>query len=94
VLSLCHQAGFSPNISLEAQMQTIVNLVAAGLGVALVPQSLVNLRRKGLTYKRLADPVPKIALAVAWRADDPSPVLHTFLQVVTRVAGRLRRKRE
>ncbi|WP_435529826.1 LysR substrate-binding domain-containing protein, partial [Paraburkholderia caribensis] len=42
-------AGLTPHIGQEAiQMQTIVSLVSAGMGVALVPQSLRNLRRTGV----------------------------------------------
>ena len=51
LISMCQQAGFSPRIVQEAHMQTIVSLVAAGIGVALVPATLQNLSRKGLLYK-------------------------------------------
>jgi DNA-binding transcriptional LysR family regulator len=94
LIAICQEAGFSPQISIEAQMQTIVNLVAAGLGIALVPGSLVNLRRKGLVYRALAGPTPpKVALAVAWRADDANPVLRNFLEVLDTVSRRPRRSR-
>ena len=82
LISMCHQAGFSPRIVQEAQMQTIVSLVAAGIGVALVPATLQNLSRKGLVYKRLAGAALKLELAVAWRRDDKSPLLAAFLEVV------------
>ena len=65
VISIYLEAGFSPHIALEAQMQAIVSVVAAGIGVALVPSSLQNLRRKGLIYKSLPSSVPKVELAVA-----------------------------
>ena len=91
VLLICEAAGFSPNIALEAQMQTIVNLVAANIGVALVPESLRNLRRKGLVYKSLAEPAPDVGLAVAWREGDRSPVLRAFLSVVDDAAAQFMR---
>ncbi|MEH2291583.1 MAG: LysR substrate-binding domain-containing protein [Nostoc sp.] len=41
---LCQQTGFSPSVSQQAiQMQTIISLVAAKIGVAIVPTSLQNL---------------------------------------------------
>lgn len=82
LISMCQRAGFSPHVVQEAQMQTIISLVAAGIGVALVPETLQNLSRKGLVYKRLAGVTPKLELAVAWRREDKSPLLAGFLQVV------------
>jgi len=82
VISMCQRAGFSPRIVQEAQMQTIVSLVAAGIGVALVPATLQNLSRRGLVYKPLSGVSAKLELAVAWRRDDHSPLLQTFLAVV------------
>jgi DNA-binding transcriptional LysR family regulator len=88
VISMYLKAGFSPRIALEAQMQAIVSLVAAGIGVALVPASLQNLRRKGLVYKPLPSSVPKVELAVSWRRENDSPILRSFLNVVREVTGR------
>jgi DNA-binding transcriptional LysR family regulator len=82
LISMCRAAGFSPHIVQEAQMQTIVSLVAAGIGVALVPATLQNLSRSGLVYKRLTGAPSRIELAVAWRRDDTSPLLRAFLEVV------------
>src|SRR5258708_5629170 len=82
VIAMCQRAGFSPRIVQEAQMQTIVSLVAAGIGVALVPATLQNLSRRGLVYKPLAGVSAKLELAVAWRKDNRSPLLQAFLAVV------------
>jgi len=86
LISMCQRAGFSPRIVQEAQMQTIISLVAAGIGVALVPATLENLSRKGLVYKRLAGSVAKLELFVAWRREDKSPLLAAFLEIVREVA--------
>jgi DNA-binding transcriptional LysR family regulator len=82
LISMCQRAGFSPRIVQEAQMQTIVSLVAAGIGVALVPATLQNLSRAGLVYKPLTGVASRLELAVAWRRDDRSPLLEAFLEVV------------
>jgi DNA-binding transcriptional LysR family regulator len=82
LIAMCQGAGFSPRIVQEAQMHTIVSLVAAGIGVSLVPATLENLSRRGLVYKKLAGATPKLDLAVAWRRDDRSPLLAAFLSVV------------
>src|SRR5919206_477395 len=55
ILDCYRQAGLPPRIGQEAiQMQTIVGLVSAGMGIALVPQSVSNLKRPGVEYKLLA----------------------------------------
>lgn len=87
IISMCQRAGFSPNIVLEAQMHTIVSLVAAGIGAAVVPASLQNLRRHGVVYKPLQGTTPKVELAVAWRENDPSSVLQSFLAVLWETCG-------
>ncbi len=81
ILGCFQQAGVAPQIGQEAiQMQTIVGLVSAGMGIALVPQSVSNLKRPGVEYRTLADPSPTIEVGLAWRRDNPSPVLAAFLE--------------
>ncbi|MBW4447404.1 MAG: LysR family transcriptional regulator [Spirirestis rafaelensis WJT71-NPBG6] len=82
IISLCQQAGFSPNVTQEAiQMQTIVSLVAGGLGIAIVPESLQNLQRTGVVYKIIQEPTPKTAIAIIWRQNDRSATVQKFLQI-------------
>jgi DNA-binding transcriptional LysR family regulator len=80
-------AGLTPRIGQEAiQMQTIVSLVSAGMGVALVPQSLRNLRRTGVVYRPLAESGqrtgPVVETGLVWRAAEVSPVLAGFIDIV------------
>jgi len=83
ILSCFHEAGLSPEIGQEAiQMQTIVSLVSAGMGLALVPQSVSNLMRPGVEYRALAGPTPLVELGLAWRRDNASPVLRGFLELL------------
>jgi DNA-binding transcriptional LysR family regulator len=83
ILSVFRAAGLTPAIGQEAiQMQTIVSLVSAGMGIALVPQSVSNLMRPGVEYRALADPTPQVETGLAWRRDNPSPVLLGFLALL------------
>jgi len=76
-------AGLTPHIGQEAiQMQTIVSLVSAGMGVALVPQSLRNLRRTGVVYRPLREAVPAVDTGLVWRTAEVSPVLAGFIDIV------------
>jgi DNA-binding transcriptional LysR family regulator len=87
ILSLCGQAGFSPHIVQEAnEMQTIVSLVAAGIGVAIVPASISNLRMKGVSYVHIRKPLARSAMTVVWRRDDPSPALKAFMQIIRQLS--------
>lgn len=63
------------------QMQTIISLVSAGLGVALVPASLRNLARAGVTYLDLVAP-PILETGLVWRPDDAAPTLRNLLALL------------
>lgn len=83
ILSCFAAAGVTPVIGQEAiQMQTIVGLVSAGMGLALVPQSVSNLMRPGVEYRSLAAPTALVETGLAWRRDNASPVLHGFLELL------------
>ena len=80
-------AGAATRIGQEAiQMQTIVSLVSAEMGVALVPASLCNLQRTGVVYLELAAPSPVIETGLVWRRDAASPVLPWFVASAEAVA--------
>jgi DNA-binding transcriptional LysR family regulator len=83
ILSCFRDAGLTPRIGQEAiQMQTIVGLVSAGMGIALVPQSVSNLKRPGVEYKPLSGKAVPVETGLAWRCDNTAPVLHTFLELL------------
>jgi DNA-binding transcriptional LysR family regulator len=83
ILGCFRAAGVTPEIGQEAiQMQTIVGLVSAGMGLALVPQSVSNLMRPGVEYRALHDATPQVETGLAWRRDNTSPVLQGFLELL------------
>ncbi|MCC2957185.1 LysR family transcriptional regulator [Massilia sp. IC2-477] len=85
ILATFRAAGITPVIGQEAlQMQTIVSLVSGGMGLALVPQSVSNLMRAGVEYRALHEPTPLTELGLAWRRDNASPVLRSFLDFIER----------
>ena len=80
VLAFYHHHGAAPVIAQAAtQMQTIVNLVSAGLGVALVPRSVTQLQRPGVLYRRLpgalAPNAPQAETSLLWPVDAAPAVL-------------------
>lgn len=90
IISFCQQAGFSPIAAQEAlQMQTIVSLVAAEMGVAIVPESMQNFQRRGVVYKPLQESSPIVSIALIWR-DNPTPAVQRFLQTARNLSGDLK----
>jgi DNA-binding transcriptional LysR family regulator len=89
VVSFCRRAGFSPRVEQEAvQMQTIISLVSAGLGVALIPASMRNLGRTGVVYRSLREKSPQTEILAAWRRGETAPALVRFLESLQVVLGR------
>ncbi len=83
ILACFRDAGITPHIGQEAiQMQTIVGLVSAGMGIALVPQSVSNLKRPGVEYRTLAGSPPLVETGLAWRRENASPVLRAFIELL------------
>lgn len=71
--------GVTPVITQEAnQMQTIVNLVSAGMGVAWVPASLMQFQRPGVAYRALKDVPLSCDTSLVWREPAP-PVVSRFV---------------
>ncbi|BAY84504.1 LysR family transcriptional regulator [Calothrix parasitica NIES-267] len=86
IINMCQQARFRPKVAQEAvQMQTIIGLVAAGLGIAFVPTSMQNFPRSGVVYRPLQEQTPSSGLYLAWREHDSSPVIRAFLNLAQKV---------
>ncbi|MBE9193437.1 LysR family transcriptional regulator [Gloeocapsopsis crepidinum LEGE 06123] len=89
IINICQQAGFRPKVAQEAvQMQTIIGLVAAGLGIAFVPACLQNFHRSGVIYRPLQEQIPKTGLYLTWRQHDSSPVIRAFLSLARKTTQR------
>jgi len=85
VIGLCHQAGFQPTVvQRTVEIQTTLSLVAAGIGVSIVPACLGNISRKDVVYRRLIGLRARTELQVAYRENDPSRVVQNFLAVLWR----------
>jgi DNA-binding transcriptional LysR family regulator len=87
LMNLCLASGFSPNVIQEVtEMHTIVSLVAAGMGVSLVPLSAQNIRSQGVVYRELEGTPTLTEMAVAWRRDEQSALVQNFLSVARETA--------
>jgi len=94
IVGACRSHGFSPRVENEPNsMQTILSLVEAEEGVAIVPASISNLRSKGVQFVRLV-PDLYLDLIAVWPLGEPSVVLRTFLDFLSANADAIRAKAE
>ncbi len=80
IISFCAQAGFSPKaVQTAAQLQTVLGLVAAQMGVAILPAAAQKLRREGVCYRPFVEPAPMAELMMIWRKEEESVIFKNFL---------------
>jgi DNA-binding transcriptional LysR family regulator len=81
IVAACQHAGFSPNVVQEAMhIPTIIGLVAAGVGIALLPESARELRWHGVIYRSLLNSSARTAIALAERRGDNAVVVKAFVE--------------
>lgn len=82
IVNLCQQVGFFPKVAHEAVwMLTVLSLVASGAGIALLPATAQNLHYAGVVYRTIQGQTANLQMAMVWRRNDSSAVLHKFLEV-------------
>lgn len=82
IIVLFHSNGFSPVVVQEAnEMHTVCGLVAAGLGISIVPGSVRALHVRGIAYRPIA-PLTRIHRCVAWLRESRSPALAGFVSML------------
>jgi DNA-binding transcriptional LysR family regulator len=92
IVGACRAQGFSPRVENEPNsMQTILSLVEAEEGVAIVPASISNLRSNGVQFVLLV-PELHLDLIVAWSRGETSVVLRTFLDFLSANTDAIRAK--
>jgi DNA-binding transcriptional LysR family regulator len=89
IIAACQRAGYSPRIGQEApRMLATLSLVAAGLGVTLVPASMRWLRVHGVAYRSLDPAAGLVApLNLAYRRTESSAAAQRFIALVRRTAS-------
>jgi len=86
-IAACRKSGFSPLIEQQApRITSTLSLVAAGLGIAIVPESMQRMTMDGVVFRRLSGARPTAFLGLASRRADASPVVRQFLSLVRRIA--------
>jgi DNA-binding transcriptional LysR family regulator len=88
IITACKGAGFSPRVGQEApRILSTLNLVAAGLGVSIVPASLRRLEMDGVVYRSIAkNQQPLAPLILACRGGENSATVRRFIELVKQTA--------
>lgn len=82
VVRQCARAGFEPNVAVEVtDTSTMLGLVSAGIGIALVPSSASRLAVEDVVMRQIRHP-EMVEIAVAWRENDTSPLLRSCLSAL------------
>ncbi len=88
VVEACQKAGFEPQIAQETpQLSSTINLVAAGMGVSVVPETMRQIRPREVAYLPIGDMPLKAYLGLAARKADASPIAVNYLAVLGRSEG-------
>jgi DNA-binding transcriptional LysR family regulator len=83
IIAMCKRAKFSPHIVDTPRLeQTVLAMVEAGEGIALVPASLRNLRPDSVSFKALRDKKCQVNVLLAWRQGDPDAIRDGFLSLL------------
>jgi DNA-binding transcriptional LysR family regulator len=85
VIAACEAAGFTPKVGQYApQLSSTINLVAASLGISIVPDSMRCLQARAVTYLPLSGEPLYALLGIAYRTDEGSSVVHNFIDAARR----------
>ncbi len=84
-MNQCSAAGFEPKIvesTTATWMLSILSLVAAGVGLAILPDNVLNLQRKGVVYREISGLDLTRQIVAVWRGEHNSATLRRFLEML------------
>jgi len=88
IIAACEKAGFSPRVGHQApQIEAVIPMVAAGLGVSIVPRSMNHILTNAVAYLPIDGDAPRALLGLAYRHDDRSPPVKNFVAIARRAAA-------
>jgi DNA-binding transcriptional LysR family regulator len=86
-IELCHSYGFTPQVVEEAVSMSALHMISAGIGIAVVTDSIASRPWPGLVFRPLTRPSRPVELAVAYLRDRESPTLTAFIETVRDVTA-------
>jgi len=82
------EAGVQPRVRLEtSQVEAVCEMVAAGLGIGLMPAMAMHRHYPNIGWRRIRKPVPSRTIALAWPSDrSRTPAAAAFIEIIREIA--------
>jgi DNA-binding transcriptional LysR family regulator len=92
LIAACQRVGFTPRIAAEVErMLTNVTMVAAGMGVSIVPRSMRDVHRESVAYCELTDAPELVApITLLHRREESDPAALQFMELLARLSAKYR----
>ncbi len=86
IINICSNAGFNPHIRKKThELQTIIPLIAANMGIAIVPEMLSYFSRADVIFLPIKNCDATMKNCIAWNREARSPIIDLFIDIVHRV---------
>ena len=83
IIAMCRRAKFSPSIVDTPRLwQSVLTMVEAAEGIALVPACVQHLRSNGVSFRALRDKKCHVDVVMAWRQSDPDAIRDGFVNLL------------
>lgn len=90
VLALCREQGFTPasikEVAEIADLETLIGLVACGLGVTILPSPFEQAAPPGVVFRPIAGTARGPRISACWRRHESNALVHNFVAVATALA--------
>jgi DNA-binding transcriptional LysR family regulator len=89
VMALCQEQGFTPKaikeVSEIADLETLIGLVACGLGITILPSAFEIIAPPSVVFKEIASTHLGAQISACWRRNDASPLVHNFVRLASTI---------
>jgi DNA-binding transcriptional LysR family regulator len=93
ITNICREEGFIPNVVQEAgEMHTVIAMVGAGVGIAILPLAPVKAQSSNIVIKQLPASVGPSEIGLVVRKGERSPVVSAFVALCSRICSEMNRK--
>src|SRR5699024_7007940 len=86
IINICFEAHFSPQVILEVNdLHELISLVSTGLGVSIVPESLVQYQKSNVVFKKFNHDAFQVDTAIAFKEEAKTEVVNNFLTITKNI---------
>lgn len=86
IIEICLDGNFSPNIVQEVnELHEVISLVSTGLGVSIVPKSLMQYKKSNVTFKKLNNDAYYVDTALVYKKNETTKTVYNFINIARNV---------